>query len=183
MHKTYETSTKLYEFKTGKACSSHELLKLKANSTAHEGITVILMRELETSKKNSFVDFSKKYNPGCILDLRIASRLDVFHGSRKLSFELFDRLDIEYFDFFGRIGVNSKDQASEIELNFAEAFIYLVSADRYKSRPIVLFFDNEEILHQCSKHMENLFHLHLLPTKHLNMGELKSGLLNISSLA
>ncbi|MFK5666899.1 hypothetical protein ACI2OW_13485 [Pseudomonas shirazica] len=179
MQKIPNISNRVYEFKTGKVFNSHDYPNTHAEQLdSHGAVTLIFMRESETCKRNAFFNFSKTYNPGCILDLRIAPRLDVFHGSRKLSFDLFSDFGIEYYDFFGRIGVNSKNDTSEIELRFAEACIYLLSSNKFNSRPIVLFFDNEDIMNECCNHIHNLFNLHLLPAKKINMGEFKSGLLS-----
>jgi hypothetical protein len=146
------------------------------------GNTLVFMRESEVNKRNSFLHFSSSYDPGCILDLRVAPRLDVFYGSRQLSFRLFQKLNIEYFDFFGRVGVVSRENISDIEFSFIEACIYLLSTYHYSSRPIVLFFDNDEVLSACSRYLQNSFYLKLLPAKTLNMAEFKSGLLRVNTL-
>lgn len=182
MHRSI-TPPKLFDLNSRKLCQNYELANMHTQSKSFNGNTLIFMRESETSKKNSFLQFSRAYDPGCILDLRIAPRLDVFYGSRKISFSTFKELNIEYFDFFGRIGVNSKNQLPKIELYFVEACIYLLSSERYKSRPVVLFFDDDEIMQECFKHLSSSFYLHLLPTKLLNIAEFKSGLLKVITLA
>ena len=183
MHRSIKVSPNLYDVKSGKHCSSYEPENMHTQSKSFNGNTLIFMKESEVTKTNSFLQFSKAYDPGCILDLRIAPRLDVFYGSRKLSFSSFQELNIEYFDFFGRVGIDSKDKIPEIEFHFIEACIYLLSSDRYKLRPIVLFFDSDEILCECSKHLNNSFFLNLFPTKVLNIAEFRSGLLKVRTLA
>lgn len=182
MHKFMEVTPNLYDVKSGKLCSSYERSSMNTQSIGLGRNTLIFMRESETTKKDAFLQFSRSYSPGCILDLRIAPRLDVFYGSRKLSFDSFKEFDIDYFDFFGRIGVESNGQIPSVEFNFVEACIYFLSSDRYQSRPIVLFFDNDETLYELSKCLSNSFYLDLLPIKTLNIAEYKSGLLKIKTL-
>lgn len=177
------TPPKLFDLNSGKFCQSYELANMHTQSKSFNGNTLIFMSENETSKKNAFLQFSRNYNPGCILDLRVTPRLDVFYGSRKISFSTFNELNIEYFDFFGRVGISSKNQLSEIEFYFVEACIYFLSSERYNSRPVVLFFDDDEVMSECFKYLSSSFYLHLLPTRTLNIAEFKSGLLKVTTLA
>lgn len=183
MNKNISAPSNLYGFKSGAFRSSYEPTNMNTQNKGFSGNTLVFMKESEVGKKNSFLQFSSAYDPGCILDLRVAPRLDVFYGSRQLSFSSFQKFNIEYFDFFGRVGIDSREDISGIEFSFIEACIYLLSSDRYSSRPIVLFFDNDEILVECSRYLRNSFYLNLLPAKILNMAEFRSGLLKVNTLA
>lgn len=182
MHK-FSNPKKLLNVNSGNICHIYEFANMHTQRNSFNGNTLIFMRESEISKRNSFLQFSEAYDPGCIFDLRMVPRLDVFYGSRKISFSTFKELNIEYFDFFGRIGISSKNQLPQIELYFVESFIYLLSSERYKSRPIIIFFDDDEIMQECVKHLGESLYLHLLPTRLLNMAEYKSGLLKVITLA
>lgn len=173
---------KLFRLRPEKPCNDYEFANMHTQSKFFNDNTLIFMKESETSKRNSFLQFTKSYDPGCILDLRIAPRLDVFYGSRKASFDTFDDFNIEYFDFFGRVGINSKEQLSEVELFFVEACIYLLNSERYRLRPVVFFFDDDEIMQTCLNHLRSSFYLNLLPTRILNIAEFRSGLLNVTSI-
>ncbi|MDU9413202.1 hypothetical protein [Pseudomonas sp. zfem005] len=173
---------RLYDVNSREYCQAYEFTNVHATKNGLGVNALVFMMESETSKKDSFLQFSKIYNPGCILDLRMAPRLDVFYGSRKLSFISFEELNIEYFDFFGRIGVNSQEQLSRMEFYFVEACVYLLSSKRYHSRPVVLFFDDDEVMQECYGYLNNSFNLHLLPVSVLSVAEFKSGLLNVKTL-
>ncbi|NVZ52230.1 hypothetical protein HX792_17935 [Pseudomonas sp. B6002] len=183
MRKSFDSSSNLYGIKSGVCYSSYEPMNMNTHSKGFVGNTLVFMKESEVVKKNSFLQFSSAYDPGCILDLRVAPRLDVFYGSRQLSFSFFQKLDIEYFDFFGRMGIGSREEVSEIQFSFVEACIYLLSSERYSSRPIVLFFDNDQVLLECSTYLRDSFYLKLLPTDILNMAEFRSGLLRINTIS
>lgn len=182
MHKFMSTPSNLYDVKSGKALSRRDVDSVDFGVKESAARTLVFMREEETAKRNSFLQFSLDYSPGCILDFRLAPRLDVFYGSRKLSFSAFEEFDIEYFDFFGRIGVDSRDRISEMELYFVEACVYLLSSERYRSRPVVLFFDSDEIMEDCLGYLRHSFYFHLIPARVLNVAEFKSGLLDVKTL-
>lgn len=176
------TIRNVYDVKSGELRSNCQTQNSCTKKISSHKNTLVFMRESETTKKDSFLHFSKAYDPGCILDIRIAPRLDVFFGSRNLSFSSFKEFDIKYFDFLGGVGIDSREQIPKIEQPFIEACIYLLSSDTYNSRPIVLFFDDNNTLSRCSTYLSNSLFSDSLPDKSLNIAEFKSGLLKIRTL-
>ncbi len=108
--------------------------------------TLILLRESEISKKGTFNTFAKRFRPSYVIDLRSVPRLDLLAGSRALAFRLFEELDIEYFDFFGRLEIGFHDNLEEIENHLIKSFHSICKKQKNVQRPLVLFFDNESLL-------------------------------------
>ena len=139
---------------------------------------LVFMRDMDLSQRDTFLNFAKKYNPKCILDFRIAPRLDSFANSRLLAFKLFKDLKVEYYDFLGRSGISSKEELTQVEHTLASSIAELWLDQASSTRPIVLFFDNEEILHTCQRLLPEL-------KKHtfenLKIANFRSGLLSFKA--
>ncbi len=138
---------------------------------------IVLMRESELQKKGAFAEFAKKYRPLCMLDMRTAPRLDLFAGSRLLAFKLFDEMKMSYFDFFGRAGIYSKENIDNLSSHLAEALNSFDQDSDTKNRPLVLFFDNDELLKQCKTEIDGAL-IKCLKSSILNIAEYRSGFLS-----
>lgn len=141
--------------------------------------TVVLMREVEIEETGSFVNFARKFHPRCILDFRFSPRLDFFAGSRIRTFKLFDELHVDYLDIFGRAGITTTKSIEQIDDTFASSLDNYLSNIDIDGRPIILFFDNEDLLRQCKKILPYALST---PSNHrasLNITEYKSGFLSV----
>ncbi|WP_129441258.1 hypothetical protein [Pseudomonas sp. ACM7] len=151
------------------------------SSTNSSMRTVVLMREVEIEKNGSFADFARKFRPRCILDFRFSPRLDFFAGSRVRAFKLFDELHVEYLDIFGRAGINTNRSMEQMDDAFLKSLDHYLSNLETDGRPIILFFDNEDLLRQCKKILPYAF---TAPNTHhtqLNITEYKSGFLSVQT--
>jgi hypothetical protein len=146
------------------------------SSTKTTDPVIVFMRESELQKKGAFTEFAKRYNPQCVLDMRTAPRLDLFAGSRLLAFKLFKEMHMEYFDFFGRVGIYSKENIVNLNAHLTEALIAFHPKVKYSNRPLVLFFDNDELLKNCKNEIPNIFLKHF-DSSTINIAEYKSGFL------
>lgn len=137
---------------------------------------IVLMRASDLENRGAFSAFAKKYNPRCILDMRIAPRLDFFASTRVMAFKLFEDMHMDYFDFFGRIGVESKKNIVNFKDSVLEIIIMLrESTEEYDNRPFVLFFDSEELFIDCRKQLTST--LALQKNTSTVLAQYKSGLL------
>lgn len=142
--------------------------------------TVVLMREPEMTKTGAFSEFAKRYRPCRVLDLRLFPRLDFFAGSRVRTFKLFEELHIEYLDFFGREAINPNESNKEKALLILEFLKLFLSEPKENDGPIVLFFDNENLLLECKNFLPLAFSKIHNTKINTNIAEYKSGFLSMN---
>jgi len=142
---------------------------------------VVFMRDVELSKKGAFQEFAKRYNPKCIIDIRIAPRLDAFANSRTQAFKLFEDLHVEYLDFLGRAGINSSNDIRNIETPLLESICELLLDHRSPPRPVVLFFDSDNLMTECKRMLPHAGSCSANQLKDLKIADYRFGLLSFSS--
>lgn len=138
---------------------------------------IVFMRESELQKKGAFAEFAKKYSPRCVVDMRTAPRLDLFAGTRLLAFKLFNEMQMDYFDFFGRAGIYSKENIENLSIHLAEALKSFEMRPDSSHRPLVLFFDNDELLKRCKLEIDGAL-VKCFRSSSINIAEYKSGFLS-----
>lgn len=140
---------------------------------------IVLMREPEMVKSGAFIEFAKRYRPCQILDLRLFPRLDFFAGSRIRTFKFFEELQIEYLDFFGREATTSNDSDIKKTLLILDFLHSLLIEPTHPKGPIILFFDNDNLLSECKKKLSSHINETYKTTIKADIGEYKSGFLSM----
>lgn len=167
--------------KTGySALGDNAMAQISSTKTTEP--VIVFMRESELQKKGAFAEFARRYHPQCVLDMRTAPRLDLFAGSRLLAFKLFEEMQMEYFDFFGRAGIYAKENIVDLNAHLSNALIAFHAKIKHNNRPLVLFFDSDDLLKICRNDVPNIFLKHL-NLKTVNIAEYRSGFLAFHSTA
>ena len=160
------------------AASPFDLYRQQSERSSGPLRSVVLVRESEMSAGGaSFVRFAKVFRPECVLDLRIAPRLDFIGGSRAHAFRLFRELDIEYVDVLGRLGIASKDDFSSIDEGKSTGLARWIESQFSGERPLVCVFDDSEVLSKCRSTFSTAISSFIFGRPNTSIAQYKAGLL------
>lgn len=107
---------------------------------------VVVMRAADLQGEAGLRDFARRFHPRYFYDMRIAPRLDQLAGSRLRAFQLFEELNVEYQDLFGRAGVSNISDVYDVSSVLSQMFTKVLAARCDKQGAAVFFFDNEDLM-------------------------------------
>jgi hypothetical protein len=107
---------------------------------ASDNQALIVVAEFDILPVADFVTLCTTARPKFLFDLRKAPRFDVAHLNRRLAFDLFAGVGVQYFDLSGRLGPKGADDVPIVAAEISKS----VNSNRPTFGPIVLLVDHDQ---------------------------------------
>lgn len=117
---------------------------------------IIFILNVSEIRFNQFDYALHQIKPKWIFDIRTAPRLDKIAGSRNSAFRAFDRLNLNYLDVFGILGINDQRAASSNPAFWMPWLTEVLISSHEAHGPYFALLDSEPLIEAFSSQVRDV---------------------------
>lgn len=129
-------------------------------------ISYVLIGEIDSTSED-FLYFINEKGISTFFDLRLSPRLDFVAPNRKEAFIQFQKINVSYYDVFGRFEISSPYSASHHIFEILKEIVSTTENISKHSEPVLLVFDNHPLAHEYSTELSKYFDVTKIDGKYI----------------
>lgn len=108
--------------------------------------STIVLANVDDVGTSQFIDILASIMPKWIVDARVSPRFDTIAGTRTHAFRMFQRVNANYFDLFGQLGLASYRTANANPEFWGEVMFRMIRASNTPHGPFLILLESTELI-------------------------------------